>query len=269
MQHEARKGILRRRFLGSVIWVALVTSLFVAGTSSAQQKWTRHDDLFSASFTTEDQGWTCGRWGTILHTSDGGLTWTPQESGTGSTLGDIFFINARTGWAVGNGGTILHTGDAGETWRSQESPVPYFHMGVHFVSPERGWIASDKTHILYTENGGQTWQVQFNDNVYRLKSISFSDERHGWAVGEYGYTFHTRDGGRTWEHQGGYLRYNEETGLLEGGLCWRWTPGRRLRLASTEPLSGQKTEARPGRPWKPERPGFRFFPWLPAAGARW
>ena len=41
-----------------------------------------NDDLFSVTFPTEKEGWACGRYGTILHTSDGGATWSPQASGT-------------------------------------------------------------------------------------------------------------------------------------------------------------------------------------------
>lgn len=184
----------------------------------AQEIYAPHDALFSTHFATEAQGWACGRWGSILHTEDGGKTWSRQESGTDLTLSDIFFTDPQTGWAVGNGGTILHTTDGGTTWVKQESPVPFFHMGVHFATPLKGWIASERTHILYTEDGGSTWQVQFRDEDYKLKAIAFSDELHGWAVGEYGYTYATRDGGKTWEHQNGHFRIDDETGELQTGV---------------------------------------------------
>jgi len=200
-----------------VFSIACFISLQVSEVLSAQKKWVLYDDILSISFPDEQNGWASGRWGTILHSPDGGLSWNRQNSGTGFTLASIFFVDARHGWAVGNEGTIIHTADGGKTWKKQESPVTYYLMDIFFVSPQKGWIVTEDTHILTTEDGGKTWQVQFNDEEYILKAVSFSDADHGWAVGEYGYIYYTGDGGKTWEKQAGYFDINDETGDLEGG----------------------------------------------------
>jgi photosystem II stability/assembly factor-like uncharacterized protein len=176
-----------------------------------------YEDLLSVSFPTEKDGWACGRWGTMLHTSDGGTTWTHQDSGVDYTLSSLSFVDARHGWAVGDEGIIIHTKDGGTTWTKQASPVKYFLMGVHFATPQKGWIVTERTTILHTENGGATWQVQFKDVDYILKSVSFCDEKNGWAAGEYGYIYRTDDGGKTWKHQAGKFGISEETGELVGG----------------------------------------------------
>ena len=175
-----------------------------------------YDDLFSASFPTEKDGWASGRWGCILHTADGGKTWIRQNTGTDLTLSSVFFVDPKNGWAVGEEGIIIHTGDGGKTWEKQKSPVPLFHMKTFFISPLKGWIVSEQTHILYTEDGGKTWSIQFKDQDAILKSVSFCDALNGWAVGEYGYIYHTRNGGKTWEKQGGSFGISEKTGDLEG-----------------------------------------------------
>ena len=54
--------------------------------------------------------------GTILKTSDGGSTWSIQNSGTTNNLTSVHFIDAQTGWAVGWNGTILKTNNGGTTW---------------------------------------------------------------------------------------------------------------------------------------------------------
>jgi len=182
-----------------------------------QQKGRLSQDLFSVSFPTEQNGWACGRWGTIIHTTDGGKKWVPQQSGTDYTLSSISFVDSRNGWAVGDGGTILRTKDGGKTWTKQKSPVPYFLMGVQFVNAQKGWIVAERTTILFTEDGGQTWQVQFKDKDFILKRVSFCDDRNGWAAGEFGYIYHTEDGGKTWRKQAGEFRFSEETGEMEGG----------------------------------------------------
>ncbi len=216
-------GLKRRSFqkhlpgraLFKTLAAAFAAGLLLSGTLSAAAKWPLHDDLLSLDFPDERHGFACGRWGTILHTSDGGVTWTRQNSGTDLTLTSIDFTDSKRGWAVGNEGTILHTLDGGKEWLKQESPVPYYHMGVCFVTDQKGWIASEDTHILHTEDGGRTWTVQFHDEDFIRKTVSFSDELHGWAVGEYGYIYHTENGGRDWEKQGGYFGIDDYTGALE------------------------------------------------------
>jgi len=204
------KGVLPAFFVGMFFFV-----WFLIPGVQGQKK--IYDDLFSASFPNEKEGWASGRWGCVLHTADGGKTWVRQNTGTDLTLSSVFFVDSTKGWAVGEGGIILHTVDGGKTWEKQKSPVPFFHMRTYFVTPLKGWIVSEKTHILYTEDGGKTWSIQFKDRDFILKSVSFCDALNGWAVGEYGSIYHTRNGGKTWEKQGGEYRVSAETGKIEGG----------------------------------------------------
>jgi photosystem II stability/assembly factor-like uncharacterized protein len=209
-------GLRFDRILGAITVLVCISLLcVVSGSEGANQitpQRTFSDDLFSVSFPTENEGWACGRWGTVLHTADGGKTWMPQETGTDYTLTSIAFVDARHGWAVGDEGTIIHTADGGKTWKKQKSPVPYFLMDVAFISPARGWIVTERTHILSTEDGGNTWKVQFKEDDFILKAISFSDAQNGWAVGEYGLIYHTRDSGRKWVKEAGGFGVSEETG---------------------------------------------------------
>ena len=215
--HPNMKAGIRAALIMTLAILCITGELYSEEISSGQ-KWPVHDDIFSVSFPTEEDGWVCGRWGTILHTADGGKTWKRQNSGIHLTLADIFFLDSKNGWAVGNEGTILHTADGGQAWRKQTSPVDFYHTHVFFVTSQKGWITSDQTHILTTDDGGVNWRVQFQDVEFRLKSISFSNTLNGWAVGEYGYIYHTDDGGKTWQQQGGFLRFNEETADIEGGI---------------------------------------------------
>ncbi len=54
----------------------------------------------------------------VFHSTDGGLTWTPQDLPTnapliGNGLEDVFFLDERRGWAVGTQGLVLHTATGG------------------------------------------------------------------------------------------------------------------------------------------------------------
>jgi len=236
--------VIRRVIFTELLCRSLVTLMlicfFFPGILFAGEKKHMSQDLFSVSFPTENDGWACGRWGTILHTNDGGKTWKRQQGGTDFTLAAICFLDPKKGWAVGDGETILYTTDGGKTWEKQEGPQTFaergarwghadvtaeegktetklFYMGVHFADSRKGWIVGERTHILHTEDGGKTWNIQFSDEDLILKNVSFCDEYNGWAVGEYGYIYHTGDGGEHWEHQAGEFDFSDETGEIVGG----------------------------------------------------
>ena len=67
------------------------------------------ENLFGVDFADEQNGWAVGYYGKILHTADGGKTWTDQANGAKKVLSDVDFVDANTGWVVGYGPTILYT----------------------------------------------------------------------------------------------------------------------------------------------------------------
>jgi photosystem II stability/assembly factor-like uncharacterized protein len=216
------RNLIRQRQSGYLIVLLVLASLFLQFPvplllHAAQERQLENDDLFSVAFPTEQEGWVCGRWGTVLHTEDGGKTWTRQKTPTDYTLTSICFTDPRNGWAVGDGGTIIRTGDGGGSWTRQESPVNLVLMGVCFVNAQKGWAVGERTIILCTEDAGNTWKIQFQDEDFILKSISFCDPQTGWAAGEYGYIYHTMDSGRSWSKQAGEFHFTEEGSDVAGG----------------------------------------------------
>ncbi|MGQ7958567.1 WD40/YVTN/BNR-like repeat-containing protein [Pseudomonas sp. SP16.1] len=111
-------------------------------------------DLNAVHFPTAEQGWAVGNDGVILHSRDGGATWSLQldgraigrlliehygqlarqqpgderwsmlveegrrldEQGADKPFLDVWFANARQGYAVGVFNLILATADGGQTW---------------------------------------------------------------------------------------------------------------------------------------------------------
>ena len=60
--------------------------------------------------------------GSILATTNGGATWAPQASTSGTTLRSVAFSDATHGWAAGDdgtGGVILATTNGGSSWGAQ------------------------------------------------------------------------------------------------------------------------------------------------------
>ena len=61
------------------------------------------------------------RWCFIMHTNNGGVSWTQQKIETNNTIEGIHFTSPETGWAAGGGGTLLHTINGGNNWDFQTS----------------------------------------------------------------------------------------------------------------------------------------------------
>jgi hypothetical protein len=48
-------------------------------------------------------GWAGGDSGTVIHTTNGGLNWTIQNTQiTGYPIEDLYFLNRRLGWGISN-----------------------------------------------------------------------------------------------------------------------------------------------------------------------
>lgn len=84
-----------------------------------------------------------GDYGTILYTSNGGLNWTIQNSGTDISLLATHFINNFTGWAVGWNGTILKTTDKGNHWTSMSTPQLFKYRDVYFFDENTGIVCGE------------------------------------------------------------------------------------------------------------------------------
>lgn len=187
--------------------IKLLCVLFLlgVGVSSAQWEWLnplpQGNKLNKVSFADPDHGTAVGLVGTILHTSDGGSTWTIQPSGLTTALLDVAFVDANIGTIVGGAGIILQTTDGGENWITRNSGITTALRGVSFSNVNNGTAVGAGGKILRTTDGGATWVSQTSGTTSFLYSVSFSDSLTGTAVGANGTIRHTTDAGATWTGQ--------------------------------------------------------------------
>ena len=122
--------------------------------------------LTDVVFVTPEVGWVSGDKGTILHTKDGGASWTPQLGGdpaaTDPEIERIRFFDERHGWALKDK-KLLATTD-GESWE-EIAPLPQRMGDYVFLSPTDGFAAAGQTQYLHephnifrTRDGGRTWE---------------------------------------------------------------------------------------------------------------
>ena len=98
----------------------------------------------------------------ILRTTDGGVNWGLQSSGTTNWLDGVWFTDANTGVAVGGRGacspsfsTILRTTDGGATWKPQITGSGLPLWAVFFIDANTGWAVGEGGLILHTTTGGE------------------------------------------------------------------------------------------------------------------
>jgi hypothetical protein len=69
--------------------------------------------LLGVDFPVTLTGYTVGANGTIMKSTDAGLSWIPQSSGTTANLTTVDFINTDIGYTAGYNGVILKTTNGG------------------------------------------------------------------------------------------------------------------------------------------------------------
>ncbi|MEM9301640.1 MAG: hypothetical protein AAGE01_05990 [Pseudomonadota bacterium] len=145
-----------------------------------------------------DLVWAVGHDSVILHSSDGGDTWTrqyadPAQSGEDdpNPLFDVHFLDADRGLAAGSYGRLLVTGDGGRNWEEQ--------LIGDLLSEEEldaDADAGDDTSAAddYESQFGE--EEQYYD--YHLNGIAELQDGTLFLAGEAGTSYLSRDGGESW-----------------------------------------------------------------------
>lgn len=186
----------------------LIISLgvFIAAQALALGNWTIQDstvtDLTDVYFVDPNIGWIFSDSDTILHTMDGGISWSIQSTGIDYAITDACFYNANVGWIVGDLGTILKTEDGGNTWTELNSNLFDLLTSIYFIDDQTGWVVGESGVVVKTTDGGETWTSQiFPTDETEHQVVRFADAQNGWVVGaldEAAHIMKTVDGGATW-----------------------------------------------------------------------
>jgi len=169
----------------------------------------------------EYAGWTVGNiwngYGTILRSTDSGVSWTRQGIGqvAGASLEGVFTVDPLTAWVVGesNAGyaTIYHTTDGGLTWdrKGSAAQVPDTSLlKVATFGDNNVWAVGSGT-ILHSGDGGATWinQIPAGYESVHLQGVYTPDGVNVWATGGpldgYATILKSGDGGLSWTRQNG------------------------------------------------------------------
>ena len=205
--------------------------------SSDMRDWTQRPSptrsLLTNAFALEGHVWAVGHEQVILHSIDGGSTWSRQylKLDAFGPLLDILFLDDQRGFAIGIEGTILRSSDGGSSWTESvitdlmtEAQAPALPAAVNDESVDTG-VASDEMGVDETpphlnaitrspfglmivgENGavfsstdeGASWTrktLPYNGSMFGVITL---DDGSLAAFGLNGNVFHTKNLGDSWE----------------------------------------------------------------------
>ncbi len=184
-----------------ILFIFSICTLTIAGDWNWQYPKPQGNNLWAIEFYNEHYGYAVGEWGTILFSSDHGLTWEIQYEGVTDNLRDIALADSITAWIVGDNGMILKTTNNGFNWIEQNGGIQNGLNAVCFWDKNNGWAVGDNKKIIKTSDGGTNWIIQvvpLIPNNISFNSVHFISLTEGWIVGSAGYILHTINGGTDW-----------------------------------------------------------------------
>jgi photosystem II stability/assembly factor-like uncharacterized protein len=210
-------GCLEDEFSGGP---GAITQSFEWSPTNAPIASSRTDDIW---FLNPQIGWAVNSNGHILHTTDGGDTWSRQLQAN-VYFRCIAFAGALRGWCgtLTSGNRMFHTEDGGKTWPpigNFPASGPSAICGLSVVNEEVVYASGTNypdrpARMMKTTDGGKTWSAwEMKPWADLLVDCFFTDERTGWVVGGKSpvgnpnrenvkpVVLFTDDGGKTWENR--------------------------------------------------------------------
>lgn len=136
--------------------------------------------------------------GTIILSTDKGVSWENKDWNTVTDLTGIEFIDPNTGFTVGNNGLILKTTNSGNNWDSIYSGTSNVLYDIEFINNNTGFTGGQYGNLYKTTNGGNNWTLDHNFGISSLFEINFINENTGF-IGSWQRTIYkTTNGGLTW-----------------------------------------------------------------------
>jgi photosystem II stability/assembly factor-like uncharacterized protein len=177
-------------------------------TTIPDSEFTGLNKIFAAS---AGQAWAVGM-GTILHTSDGGDSWTNQiPTGYESTaFQGVYSPDGVNVWVTGgskNGfATILKSGDGGLTWlRQTNGDVIQADalLGISAVDASSAWTVGGDPDggyvVLHTGDGGSNWTKMYSFGFGDANEVSAANGSAVWVACD-SQILRSTDGGQSWDN---------------------------------------------------------------------
>jgi photosystem II stability/assembly factor-like uncharacterized protein len=167
------------------------------------------------SIVDKNTAWAAATLGTVLKTTDAGVTWQMLKSGEDLWYTSIDAIDKDRVYLTSWNNELVSTWDGGKTWKKEMLGNLKNLRMVQFVDAINGFVVGGKElapdemdpiiQLWTTKDGGKTWKEINSSLKFDPQNIQFMSPKIGFAVvksfdeGIADNIFRTADGGKTWE----------------------------------------------------------------------
>lgn len=187
------------RLIVSILTLSrLLAPLAGAQTWTPQSYESEPATLRAIHFIDANTGWAAGYDGLIVHTTNGGTSWSKQTTGITTRLVALRFVDANYGWA-NTGLKVLRTEDGGGTWNDMsglDANAAIFRNTIFPVSSTVAWATAQactptcqRWFYRYTATSATTVTEETFGLItsgVQLHRLWLVDQDNGWAVGTSG-----------------------------------------------------------------------------------
>ncbi|WP_020683526.1 WD40/YVTN/BNR-like repeat-containing protein [Marinobacterium rhizophilum] len=188
--------------------------------------------LTAVHFVDAQQGWAVGHDGTVLHSADGGASWSLQLDGNELNTLRVKQLEAELEALrldAEAAPMVLEALEyALEDARFTQEEGPHMPLlDVWFADSQHGFVLGAYGQLLRTLDGGRSWQTLGhqlpNPDRFHLNSLLATRSGDLYIAGEAGLLLRSRDAGRTWAalespYDGSFFAMAELDGLYLMGL---------------------------------------------------
>lgn len=196
------------RLMLSLLLLLTVAPTFVSSPEVAFAAVTTAN-LNCVDFVDASTGYAAGAAGTIIKTTNGGVTWIVVRSGDTIDFRGISFINATQGYAVSLYGQVYYTADGGSSWEPGSADLAGELYAVErfydteFFAVRSGvavGTAQDSPPLVFRDYpmGPNNWYLELSAGTYEppaelppypklglgeFYGVEYTSATRGWAVG--------------------------------------------------------------------------------------
>jgi photosystem II stability/assembly factor-like uncharacterized protein len=147
--------------------------------------------ISSIDFVSSKVGYACG-YGTILKTTDGGITWQ-HTTAENDNFKDLSWKN-NIGIAIGYEGSILKTSNEGQHWETiKDANVPLkkkqYLNAITALNDQTFIIVGEKGLVLLSKDGGNNWNKVSSFTSKNLHGVARLTDNSCVVVGDEGLVY--------------------------------------------------------------------------------
>ena len=162
--------------------------------------------LTAVHFAGDKQGWAVGHDTLILHTVDGGETWTKQSGGgeSDNAFLSVYFKDALHGWAIGAFSYTAETTDGGKTWIERPTLMPPPAASPAGATPAAAAPATPEPAVppaplTGPKPGSDPYAAATGDENHLNAMFAGPDPNTLFIAAEAGAIYRSLDGGVIWQ----------------------------------------------------------------------